>query len=69
MAKDLKFEKFSRGIEVAVDGKDVYVKMDTTAKREPSSTGKMDLTASTSGFKDVEGTKGFRLMINGGFKN
>ena len=64
------FEKFARGIDVAVEGKFVYLKIDTdAAKAVPSSTGKMDLTCSTSGFLTVEGTKNYRVSVMGGYKN
>lgn len=63
------YEKLARGVEVAVEGKFVIVKVDTDkAKGEPSSSGKMELTASTGGFKDIEGTKGFRISLMGGYR-
>jgi hypothetical protein len=67
MAKE--YKTFARGVDVMVDGKHVYLRIDMKAKREKSSTGKMDLTASTSGFKEVDGTEGFRLSLMGGFRN
>lgn len=67
MAKE--FKNFARGVEVSVEGQYVHLKIDTKAKREKSSTGKMDLTASTSGFKEVDGTSGFRISLMGGYKN
>lgn len=63
------FKALSRGVEVSVDGKFVILKIDTKAKREPSSSGKMDLCASTSGFKEIDGTDGFRLSLMGGYRN
>lgn len=63
------FKPFARGVEFAVEGKYVMLRIDTKAKREKSSTGKMDLTASTSGFKEVDGTDGFRLSLMGGYRN
>lgn len=63
------YEKLARGVEVAVEGKHVIVKIDTDkAKGEPSSSGKMTLTASTGGFKEIDGTKGFRVSLMGGYK-
>lgn len=67
MAKE--YKTFARGIDVMVDGKYVYLRLDTKAKREKSSTGKMDLTASTSGFREVVDTEGFRISLMGGFRN
>lgn len=63
------YKTFARGVDVAVDGKYVLLRIDTKAKREKSSTGKMDLTASTSGFKEVDGADGFRLSLMGGYRN
>lgn len=64
------FEKFGRGVDVAVEGKYVYLKIDTDPdKGVPSTTGKMHLTCSTSGFLTVEGTKNYRISVMGGYKN
>lgn len=64
----MNYEKFARGVEIAVDGKHVYLKIDPKAKKEVSSSGKMDLTTSTGGFKDVDGFDGFRLSVMAGYK-
>jgi hypothetical protein len=64
------FEKFARGVDVAVDGKYVIVRIDTDPdKGIDSSTGTMSLTASTAGFRPVDGTKQFRVSVMGGYKN
>ncbi len=63
------YSKFARGVEVAVEGKYVFLKIDTDkAKGEPSSTGKMKLTASTAGFKSLDEVDGYSIMLNAGYK-
>jgi hypothetical protein len=64
------YEKFARGVDYAVEGKFLYLKIDTdAAKSETSGTGKMKLTCSTGGFRSVDGTKDYRVNVMGGYKN
>jgi len=63
------YVKLGRGVDYAVDGKYLFLRLDMKAKAEPSSTGKLKLTASTSGFKVIDDTEGFRVTVMGGYQN
>lgn len=56
----------NRGVEIYQEGKHVFIRLDMKAKGEPSSTGKMNLTANTGGFKKVEGTD-FKVYVMAGY--
>jgi hypothetical protein len=63
------YKKIAEGISGYTEGKFVYLKLNTDkAKGKPSSSGKMNLTVSTAGFKTVDDTEEFRISVMGGYK-
>jgi hypothetical protein len=54
---------------MTVDGNILTIKVDLSAPRTPSSTGKMSMVSCTSGWKSVPGDSGARVNLMVGFKN
>jgi len=73
MAKttEMQFQPLAgRGIDVAVEGDHVYLRLSTKRDgAQPSSTGKMLISAATAnGWADIPGTEGLRMNLNAGFR-
>ena len=55
--------------KVTIKGNILTIEVDLSSKRVPSSTGKMSLISSTSGWRDIPGGNGARLNLMVGFRN
>lgn len=55
--------------KITVKGNILTIEVDLSAKRVPSSTGKMSLVSSTSGWREVQGGNGARVNLMVGFRN